>query len=583
MKIICFSSHTATWYFAFAESVVASALQKNGHEVLFITPGNLLPGITDLTGEKILRKEFSLNGYTIGTKLTKKDLKEIATIFKRVNKKNFEKLIIEKIEIGKIALYEFLLHHKKIKIDFTPKEWKECLFEIKNTLISFYACRNILKKEKPDRILMYSALYSVNRVWEQYAKQKGIPVYFIHHGSNLSDIDNTLLIAKTNTFYYLDKLKNYWNKLKKVPVNQKMLSEVTDNFLELLKGKHYLVYSTPKSKNPIQVKKIFHINENQKILTATMSSYDEMFAAKYVGAWKIPNNLIFETQIDWVKSLIDYVKQRQDLFLIIRIHPREFPNKRDGVKSEHAKMLEGILKNLPINVKVNWPTDNISIYDLAQETDVFLNAWSSVGVEMSLLGIPVVIYSKELVLYPSDLNYLAKNRKDYFAKIETALKDGWSYEKIKKTYRWLTLHNCRTIMRFRSKKTETSIGIENKKILRKITDFFYSRLNIRTRSLITKFLIVIPWLGVGRNQINECKNQHKEHVDISRVEKMLRMSEDTLVDIKEVLASGVKDKEEDGFIRKEIGRIYQALYGDFPKHKVIKKNNLQDNLWRVSF
>jgi hypothetical protein len=580
MKIICFSSHTATWYFAFAEAVIACALQKKGHEVLFITPGNQFSGITSLRQEKILREEFSLHGYEIGTVLSKKDLKEIALIIKKLNRKNFGKLVIGNIQIGKIALYEFLLRNKKIKIEFSIDEWKECISEIENTLVSFYACRNILKKENPDRILMYSTLYSVNHVWELNAKQKSIPVYFMHHGSNLSDIDNTLIIAKNNAFFYLDKLKNYWSKLKDIPVNQELLSEVTDHFLELLKGKHYLVYSSPKSKETINIRKIFNINENQKILTATMSSYDEMVAAKYVGVWKMSNKPIFQTQIDWIKTLVKYMRQRQDLFLLIRVHPREFPNKRDSLKSEHAKVLGKVLRNLPDNVKVNWPTDKISIYDLAEETSVFLNAWSSVGLEMSLLGVPVVIYSKEFVLYPSDINYLARNRKDYFAKIELALKDGWSYKKIKKVYRWLALHNGRAVVRFRKKQTEIGQLTINGTTPPFLSNF-YNSLSPKVRSYVVKLAMAMPGIWINRRQRDECRRQLMEKVDISNVEKMLLNSDDTLVEVKKTLTKQTMVKEEDCNIRKEVKRIFESMYGMYSRKMPIKKGGLQDNLRNV--
>ena len=87
--------------------------------------------------------------------------------------------------------------------------------------------------------------------------------------------------------------------------------------------------------------------------------------------------------MDWIRALVRYVARREDLCLIIRVHPREFPNKREMVLSEHAKMLQVALSELPDNVKVNWPTDKVSLYDLANITDAFANAWSSAGKEMA--------------------------------------------------------------------------------------------------------------------------------------------------------------------------------------------------------
>ena len=580
MKIICFSTHTAIWYFAFAQATIASVLQKGGYNVLFITSGKEVSNISNPAQERILRGEFNLKGYDLGAVLTTNDYKQIELLLKKINRSNFNKFSMNGILIGKIALYEFLLHNKKMTKRLTDSEWKECDYYLRNTLVSFFACRKIIALEKPDKILMFSTLYSVDHVWQKYAEQMSVPVYFMDHGGNLSDVNDTLMIGKTNPLYFFDKLKNIYDRIKNTPVLQNELKYVTENFLELLRAKHFLVYSAPKSKECINIRKVFGIERNQKILTATLSSYDELFAAKYVGALKVPNNLIFKDQIEWVRALINYTKKRQDLFLIIRVHPREFPNKRDGMKSEHAIMLEKILKDLPKNIKVNWPTDNISIYDLAQETDVFLNAWSSVGVEMSLLGIPVVIYSKDLISYPHDLNYLAKDKKDYFAKIELALKEGWSYERIKKTYRWLSLYYCHTIVRLRS--TRKEIKQSNiSKLLSGVISYFYSLIPIKLRTFLIKIYFMIPGLGVGKKQINDCRRQLAEHVDISEVDRMLKESGDTLVNVDKILKNKISEKDEDTFIRNEIKRIYNALYGSLSKEIEIEKDSLQYNLRQV--
>ena len=175
------------------------------------------------------------------------------------------------------------------------------------------------------------------------------------------------------------------------------------------------------------------------MLCATLSSYDERFAAEASGALAPATGLLFPFQVDWVHALIDYVRDRPGLFLIVRVHPREFPNKRDAVKSAHARSLERAFDTLPPNVVINWPTDNLSLYDVAEITDVFLNAWSGVGREVSVLGIPVVLYSRTLPWYPADINYVGETLTDYFKAIEQALADGWRYENLQLAYRWLAV------------------------------------------------------------------------------------------------------------------------------------------------
>jgi len=581
MKIICFSSLTSIWYSSFPEAIVAHELQKSGNEVVYITPGNEFPGKSNIINENILRKEFKLKGYNIGNVLTTKDRDEISLLMSTLDQDNFENLIIDNIKIGKIALYETLLTHKKMSINFSHGEWKRCRSEIRSTLISFYACRKILNKEKPDRILVYNSLYSVNHVWVECANNLNVPIYYLDGGANLSDFSNTLYIAKNNSIYYTECIKKIWDKVKHVPISREMGTYATNHFLELLKAKNSRVYSAPKSNAYINIRKVFGIKNNQKILIATMSSYDELFAAQFTGVWSIPTDLIFTTQADWIQSLIDYVTNKKDLFLLIRVHPREFTNKRNRLKSEHFKMLELRFKNLPNNVRINWPSDNISIYDLAQTTDVFLNAWSTVGEEMSVLGIPVVIYSKELILYPSDLNYLAKNKQDYFLQIELALKEGWSYKKMKLAYRWLVLNYDRALFRFQSVDIRLPQSIHNHSII-KLTNYIYSSLPPEIRSLISKLFFLIPGSGVGKKQKDDCVRYLANPIDISRVNNMLINLEDTLVDEKSILTSTITKTQEDNFLRSEIKRISHAMYGRSSKISKIKGRELQYNLQQIS-
>ncbi|MEI9804956.1 MAG: hypothetical protein WDN48_11455 [Pseudolabrys sp.] len=129
-------------------------------------------------------------------------------------------------------------------------------------------------------------------------------------------------------------------------------------------------------------------------------------------------------------------QHRSDLFLVIRVHPREFPNRREGVKSQHAAALEEALQDLPANAAVNWPAESISLYDLADQTDVVLNAWSSAGRELALFGLPVVSYEWKKLLYSPDINLYGVTQGEYFECIERALREGWSAVWVRKAYRW---------------------------------------------------------------------------------------------------------------------------------------------------
>ena len=244
------------------------------------------------------------------------------------------------------------------------------------------------------------------------------------------------MVGRGNTFDYFGRLRGKWKELSARPCPEKLQKQITEHFIELFKGTHFLAYSSSRRKGGPSVRERYGVPVQPKLLVATLSSYDERLAGEAVNALDRPKALLFERQADWIAALIAFVRKRPDLFLLIRVHPREFPNKREGVKSDHARLLESILVDLPANARVNWPSDQVSLYNLAQEADLFLNAWSSVGKEMSLLGLPVVIYSSELVMYPADLNYLGEEGSisDCFLRIDEALHSRWRWDRIRTMY-----------------------------------------------------------------------------------------------------------------------------------------------------
>lgn len=462
MKIIFFAPHSAIWVHAFPEALVAEALMQCGHDIRYIGCGEVFArycvpmsahklkhnaaadrkaAVCRLCHEnkQLIRKEFGFDGYDIGTVLETEDFQQANRITTEATPETFLNIVIDGVEIGRSALSTFLLSYKRISLQFNDKEWVIFSTELYNTILSFLACRKILDRERPDRVILYSSGYSVNLVWCLLSETRGIPFYYMNAGSNLSDRLQKVVLFRGHSLQR--RLLSYWDRYQQIPCPPSTMAYVTDHFLELFRGRHSFVYSDPKSRGEEDLRSRFGIRPDQKVLLATLSSYDELFAAQVTGLFPSDLCLLFPQQVDWIRATLDYVRARPDLFLIVRVHPREFPNKRDSVKSEHASQLEEVFAELPVNATVNWPGDGISLYDLAEITDVCLNGWSSAGKEMSLLGIPVVIYSGALVFYPPDLNYVGETTESYFAQIEQALKDGWSFERIRRTYRWLALED----------------------------------------------------------------------------------------------------------------------------------------------
>jgi hypothetical protein len=475
--------------------------------------------------------------------ISQEDERRVEEIVERTTLDSIKTLEVEGIPVGRLALYQFMLLRKRLDLDLSEQEWSEYRIELRNALYALYASIRVLEQERPDRVVVYNGLYSVNRVCCKVAEQRGIPHYFMHAGGNLSNRLQTLLLGRGDTFAYMPHCVKAFAKFAHLPCTGRLLGLVTDHYLELLRGRSVFVYSSRKRSGVFDARLRFGAKPGQKLLLATMASYDEEVAAELIGARRHGSTPLFQTQVEWIRALLEFAKSRSDVFLLVRVHPREFPNRREGAKSQHAGVLEDALRGLPENAAVNWPSDGISLYDLADQTDVVLNSWSSTGKEMSLLGIPVVIYSRELPFYPPDLNYVGTTREEYFACIQRAMTEGWSSERVRQAYRWAALEFVRATI---------FLGDS------------YPEVESRVRPLHVKIVErVLRSMGLLLREQRDCRRRQPELGTARLIRQLIESGAQSPL---ELLAPATVEQadfaEETRCLGRELRRLADALYPD---------------------
>jgi hypothetical protein len=205
-----------------------------------------------------------------------------------------------------------------------------------------------------------------------------------------------------------------------------------------MRGQSFAVYSEPV-KGTFSLREIFSVPDRAKIVLATLSSYDEAYAAYMIG--KFPERKvkspIFRDQFEWIQKTIAHIAGRPDIFLIVRVHPRDYPNKRDPRQSEQAALWEKMFETRPTNVAINWPQDKLSIYSIFGQVDAVVTGWSATGTEALAFGVPVVTYDRFLPSYPTDIHLTGESEEEYFANLDRALQAGRSFTNVVNAYRWL--------------------------------------------------------------------------------------------------------------------------------------------------
>lgn len=557
-RVLFFSPHAGIWVHAFPEALVADAVRKTGGEVVYVTCGGALSSFcvtmaahglrpsSDAAkkaaicrmcrrNRDLVRFSFGFRSYDFESKLTAADEARIQGLVGEARREDVASFVVDGVRVGQAALYEYLIENKRAGGVLDEAEWSEFRPRLVNVLRSLVAARKIIEAENPTRIAAYNTLYSVNAMWRALADERGIPMFVLHAGPSLARRLQTMLIARDSTTRATYRLVDAWPAHANVPCTPAELAAVTDHFCEVLAGTNVFSYSAPKSHGEWRAR--FGIRSDQQLLVATMSSYDEYVAARAVGEQPDESGLLFATQIEWIRALVEWIRDKPDRFLLVRVHPREFPNKREGVKSEHAQMLERALVGLPDNVRVNWPADALSLYDIAEHADVFLNAWSSAGKEMTLLGRPVVVYCPSLLMYAPAINYVGETNETYFAAIEAALRDGWTFENIRRAYRWCAVEYVRAI-------ADISDG------------FDYSEARaITTLGRARNLLFAVPTVRQAYDLMKRPK----------QLREQTRIAETILSGAGSLLSHDRSPASEDAetvALRHELRRLVAALYGD---------------------
>jgi hypothetical protein len=225
---------------------------------------------------------------------------------------------------------------------------------------------------------------------------------------------------------------------------------------ELVKASSYSVYS-PRS-NGLDVARHHGIDSSRSILLSTLSSYDEAFSALVIGGFppeKFYSN-VFVNQFEWIRELVDWVSKHSQYHLVIRLHPRDLPNKRESVVSEQSVLWNNLLTNLPSNVSVDHPDDKISMHDYFPVISALTTGWSSTAIEGMLKNVPVVTYDKNLPSFPSSIHLTGNSKEEYFSNLERGIESGPNQEHSRDALNWLVFNFCEGTIRVKGRLVDQS-------------------------------------------------------------------------------------------------------------------------------
>lgn len=247
------------------------------------------------------------------------------------------------------------------------------------------ALQNYLRAHPVDSALLFNGRQSITRTAFEIFQAAGIRV--LTHEYPFYQ-DGHLMLKPNARCWSPRPFEDFWRMWGNVPLSRDQL-QTTVKWLRSRRygqGLSWYAYNAPYVERQ-SIRKKLRLSDGRRLLALFTSSTDET-----VGDSELQGP--YEDQAVWVQDVLDWVKNRADVELVIRVHPHLSGRTGLGRAEDEFEFYRRMRSCAPGNVRVVMPDDSLNSYALMDEADIGLTYGSSVGIEMALLGKPIVLGSR---------------------------------------------------------------------------------------------------------------------------------------------------------------------------------------------
>jgi hypothetical protein len=116
-----------------------------------------------------------------------------------------------------------------------------------------------------------------------------------------------------------------------------------------------------------------------------------LLAANVIGdSLTLGRQIFSQNMTEWLERTVEIFASREDVQFVIRIHPGERYTKGPSV----AQVVRQALPQAPAHIRLVEALDPVNTYDLVEIADLGLVYTTTVGMEMAMSGVPVIVSGK---------------------------------------------------------------------------------------------------------------------------------------------------------------------------------------------
>lgn len=237
-----------------------------------------------------------------------------------------------------------------------------------------------LNEHKPDVVIVPNGTIQEMGVVYRVAKLLKIPVTTYEFG----DQRQTIWLAENDEIMQ-QNTDQMWESCKDIPLSEKQLNEVKELIKARRKADLYGNFARRWQSGPSvgssETKAKLGLDDRPVVLLATNVLGDSLTLGR---------NVFSKTMTEWISRTIQYFAGRDDVQLVVRIHPGELLTHGMAM----ADVVKDVLPELPEYIHLIEPQDPTNTYDLIEIATLGLVFTTTVGLEMAMTGVPVIVTGK---------------------------------------------------------------------------------------------------------------------------------------------------------------------------------------------
>lgn len=276
------------------------------------------------------------------------------------------------VEIGEIS-FRNMVHYYKGTFPIEGKFEKQYRIIFESAYLTLKATENYFKRNKVDTLVSTNGKFIQSGVGVEFAENFKTDYVTWEVINQISGA-----VFARNRISLEFRIDEEWEKDKDIPLLGEQRAKIIRNFDDQSKSKGLLfrLIEPHYESNRDQILKRLDLDRNNPIVA--------MFPnVEWDSTAMIPSG--FSSMLDWLCSGIDYAVEHPDYQFIIRAHPGESKVPYDlKTRAPICDRLRKIYTDMPINVKLVGPEEEVSSYAIGEMANVVMVFSSTLGLEFSL-------------------------------------------------------------------------------------------------------------------------------------------------------------------------------------------------------